>query len=272
MTKVPFPYHKLELKNTTDKHYWVSCPFHTGDNEASMCINIDEPYKLYFKCFGCGAYGSPKQFAKKMKLNPNGVGESTKKEIKKPTINWDKRLKDKIKGSFSEIILAKGIGVKKETLQNFQVAFDKNSGHYLIPMFQNKGICGIQEQWFKDDGIRKKKTQRYSQHGWFFPQFTWDITQPLYIAEGFSDTTVLLDMNLQTIGRYNALAQKLLSGIVNFDQVIIVSDNDDVGKGGSYSLSDKIPHSKVIMVNEYKDIREMYLAEGTEKTKRFLGV
>jgi len=276
MSKLPFPYENLVADNEkeTDKHWFVHCCFHAGDEGASMCINKTNPYKLNFKCFACGKYGSPKQFAKEMKLNPNFISEYVmEKDIKKPKICWEDRLKHKIAGFHPELILAENIGVGQKALRKFNIAINKANSHYLIPMYQGVEICGIQEQWIEKNE-RIKKSQRYSHQGWFVPDLDWDTKKPIYICEGFSDTTVLVDMGFQAIGRYNAAVIKPLVGIKDWEKVIIISDNDKVGLDGSKKLQSQLLSAIVAVParddHHYKDVRDMYLTLGSKKVKRWL--
>lgn len=277
MSKLPFPYQKLtdDPEMEDDIRWWVHCPFHEGDNTASMCINKNNPYKLHYKCFACQAYGSPQQFAQKMKLNPNFINEDIKQEkIEKPKIDWKSRLKTKIRGTTIEGYFANNMGVSEKTLQKFNLAVNEVglTHRLLIPMYQGKDIVGIQEQWVDKKNKRVKKSQKHSSMGWFVPQLNWDTRKPLYILEGFSDTATIIDMGLQAIGRYNAKAKiKPLDGTELFSSKIIISDNNDVGKEGSEALKKKLQGASVLLLPpEYEDIRQMYRWLGRKETKKYL--
>ena len=99
----------------------------------------------------------------------------------------------------------------------------------------------------------------------------FDFKEPLFINEGFSDTTVMIDMGFQAIGKYNDLHKldnRLIGLIKCFKHVIIVSDANDSGIRGAEELHKRLPNAEVILPEKsYKDIREQYLGEGKYKVQ-----
>ena len=71
---------------------------------------------------------------------------------------------------------------------------------------------------------------------------------------------------------HNLLNKETISQIRKFKQVIIVSDSDEVGIKGADALHHKISINSIVIFpnSTHKDIREMYLVEGKEATKRWI--
>ncbi len=272
----PYPYEKLEVTDENDKHWMVLCPFH-NDTTPSMTINKGGKFPLWYRCWACGANGSPKKFAILTKQNPHLIEYVKKGEVKRPTIDWKKRLVGQCCWPIIEE-LAHFFKLEALTIGKFEIGYYgtvyKNYTTFLVPMFgSDAGICGIQEHWWAGDK-HIKKCQKYSKHGIFKPNLKWDKTKPLFIAEGFTDTATLVELGFQAIGRYNALHllnKKFIDHISQFTKVYIVSDNDEIGRSGAKKLWEKIDPSTIIYPKEgFKDIREMYIREGYEKTHAWI--
>jgi len=121
---------------------------------------------------------------------------------------------------------------------------------------------------------------KHSKHGVFKPGIKFNLEEPLFICEGFSDTAVMVDMGFQAIGKYNALHKlnkKIIDQIKRFKRVFIISDNDECGRKGTWELAGKLqPGGNLEVVKgiyplpSVKDIREMYLKEGKGETKTWI--
>lgn len=274
---IPYPYNRLKLQDETERHFLFYCPFHK-EKQPSFTVNKMEPFKLYYRCWGCGRNGSATKFAKVYlgHKNPN-IKEFTVRTVERPVIDWNKRLASCTLYSWDKIYLATNFGVSKTIFDKFLIRkyWDVNKliWKFMIPMYNEKGICGIQEHYFKD-GEHIKKCQRHSQHGYFSPKCNLlNELRPLYICEGFSDAAVAIECGVEAIGRFNALDLKipevlLQQGMVS--QFIIVSDTDKVGISGSKKLQQLIPNSKILIPRGYKDLRELYLDRGKEFTTAWL--
>jgi DNA primase len=242
-------------------------------------VNKTNPYYLHFRCWGCGQHGSAKKFAELTKQNLDLIIDKMAIELKtykfkRPLINWKERLE--LKPTFQEIgQLIKYLGNIGNGLDKFELGVNPYNRHYLIPMYNENGICGIQERWY-ENGECKKRCQRYSKHGWFRPErlpqnFTYIHNADLYICEGFSDTTVVIECGFNAIGRFNALHLDYLpTHLANWNNVIIIADTDKCGIKGAKKLQKLIPNSKIRIPFGYKDLRELYLDRGKEFTKCWL--
>lgn len=283
---VPYPYDSLECVRETAEHWWFHCCWHS-EKEASLCVNKTNPYKLFYRCWGCNENGSAFDFAKRMKLSTKDIPPITDaatilERRYKPDIDWKGRLLEWASNNY-EFDLADRIGVDVATIQKWLTGFWNN--RYLVPMYDKQGICGIQQRWYEGDKC-VKRCQRYSKHGWFIPanipslSFYRDYDK-IFITEGWSDAAVILDLGYLAIGRFNALTVTSCPIHLNqFQRVYIISDTDKCGATGSRKLQKLIPNSKVIypciknsdgVVTDYwTDIREMVQVYGKRVTKEWL--
>lgn len=267
MSNPPYPYNNLVVQDETERLWRFLCPFHK-EKEPSFTVNKNEPFYLYFRCWGCGENGSAKKFARLTKQSTFPIQENRgKQEIKRPKIDWGKRV-EKITNNteyedLNDLSVQLGIGI--ETLIKFSIGYYRNK--WTVPMYDSSGICGIQER----DINGKKKCQRYSKHGWFCSNTHYSVLQPIYICEGLTDTMVATECNLQAAGRFNALhVQSPHFYIPNHNKVYIISDTDKAGIAGSKKLQKLIPNSKILIPYGYKDLRELYLHRGKVFTKDWL--
>jgi len=267
---IPYPYHNLEVLEENSKHYTCLCPFHK-EEEGSFTVNKGGRFPLWFKCWGCGVQGSPKEYAKHFKMNPDQIKYVPIKKEKPVVINWE----DRLRWDDSKIVrdeFAKYIGISSQTLIGFRLGYYQ--GKFLVPLFDTAGkILGIQEHWWEKDK-HIKKLQVHSKHGIFMPEMKFDTEKPLIINEGFSDTACSVDMEFQAIGKYNALHKldkKIIEGLKKFKRVLIVADNDDAGKQGAKELGLLLPNSYILTPPDpYNDEREWMLASGREEVQLYL--
>jgi hypothetical protein len=208
-----------------------------------------------------------------LKTNPIIEGFVEMRSEERPKVDWEKRLQT---GECPEALeqLAEMVGVSLETIEKFNIGWNPNRDYtksvYLIPMYDETEICGIQETWF-ENGERKKKCQRYSKHGWFINQKrNYNLLSPCFICEGFTDTAVITELGYLAYGRFNALMVDRFPYPIISDRLYIISDTDKCGIQGSKKLQKMIPNSKILYPFGFKDVREMYLKEGTKKTKQWI--
>lgn len=294
MIAVPYPYQSLKLVGETERHWRFLCPFHK-ETEGSFTVNKTEPYKLWCRCWACGASLSPKSFAHSYLQHDSKVVDSQipacrdaitilKERYK---IDWKYKMPPAI-GQIKDCPQAKEladlVGVTSETINKFYIGFSGCTGRYCIPMYDEGGICGIQERWY--EGYKCiKRCQRYSKHGWFVNQKRcFEPHTPIFFCEGWSDTAVMVEMGFNAIGRFNALHIGEGPFPLTTGKVFIISDFDEIGIRGSQKLQ-KLIGGKIIIPPEfvpkigfgvyptrshYKDIRNMFLNEGIGRTKQWI--
>jgi 5S rRNA maturation endonuclease (ribonuclease M5) len=124
-------------------------------------------------------------------------------------------------------------------------------------MYNVHGMSGLQ---FRNE-VGGKKSYPGTRLGLFMP-LDWDIGTPtVYICEGFSDTVAMTYAGFRALGRACATHNKSVVEYVETyspERVIIVADNDEIGKKGANHLkSHLLLHTECgILIPELKDARE----------------
>jgi 5S rRNA maturation endonuclease (ribonuclease M5) len=81
----------------------------------------------------------------------------------------------------------------------------------------------------------------------------------LLIAEGASDCAALLDMGFSAIGRPNCNSGDEMCETWcrshQYRRVVVVADNDDVGRRGAFGLARRLEAEVVAPPLEFKDVR-----------------
>jgi hypothetical protein len=119
---------------------------------------------------------------------------------------------------------------------------------------------------------RNKGVVSGSKRGLTIPRINFDNKKPLYITEGMSDLSVILECGMQGIARSkcNANVQDVYDWMESkeIEFAIVIPDNDEPGLKGMKTLMNcrgwdaKIPSKK--------DLYEMYLDLGKDKVKSWL--
>ncbi len=264
---MPYPYNNLHCIKEDNKHYTCLCPFHK-EEVGSFTINKGGRFPLWFKCWGCGLQGSPKEYAKAFKMNPDQIKYVPIKKETPVMIDWEKRMHWEDSALVDEEF-ARYLQISSRALYNFHKGY--YCGKFLVPLYDFKNnICGIQEHWWEKDK-HVKKLQLHSKHGIFKPKILFDVEKPIIVNEGFSDTACSIEMGFQAIGKYNALHKldkKLIEGLKKFKRILIVADNDEVGKQGADELHKQLSNSTVcVPPNPVNDLREWMQLIGRESLR-----
>jgi hypothetical protein len=162
-------------------------------------------------------------------------------------------------------------GISARVHRELWVGWDGEA--FTIP-FRNakQEIVGIQRRF--PDGF--KCMVEGSQLGIITNGLSCDYTKPLYITEGASDLSVVLECGLQGIGRPNcsAIPEMIVEFCGPFTDVVIVPDNDKPGYHGAcqlvYQMAQKDKSIQMLELDQFNDLMEMFQAEGLEKVKEFL--
>jgi 5S rRNA maturation endonuclease (ribonuclease M5) len=289
---VPYPYTSLSLVSEDDRHWRFLCPFHK-ETEGSFTVNKTEPFKLFYRCWACGANGNAKTFATKyLGHDPKLIDQNIEvagefMEIVRPKINWDF-----LRGTPLEHMpaeeqrLAEAVGVSVETIRKFGIGW--RDYRFLIPMYDESGICGISTRehlTFKGETRCNKRCVKGSKHGTFQPKMDYSKYKQLFICEGWSDTATLIELGFAAVGRFNAGHLERAFGYLcawGKENLYIITDNDEAGLTGSQKLQ-KLIGGKIISPPEkahcyalksptiwYKDIREFFLHVGKERCREWL--
>jgi hypothetical protein len=131
--------------------------------------------------------------------------------------------------------LANSLNVSAASLQRLTIGWDGNS--YTFPMCNDLGnVIGIQRRFL---GGRKISVTG-SKIGLFVPSDLL-VDGILLICEGPTDTAAALDLGYAAIGRPNCNSRiRMVARFVSGREVVIVGDNDDVGRAGAEKLATKL--------------------------------
>jgi len=162
-------------------------------------------------------------------------------------------------------VLANSLGVSMMSLRRLTIGSDGEA--FTIPFSNDVGkIIGIQRRF--PNG--RKLSVSGSRIGLFVPA---DMPGDgiLLICEGATDTAAGLDLGFAAVGRPNCSSRiKMVSKFVKGRDVVIVGDNDDVGKAGAERLAASLALScpKVRIIHppaSIKDLRNWLRAGLTAK-------
>ena len=131
--------------------------------------------------------------------------------------------------------LSAQLGLSIRSLRRLQVGWDGEA--YTFPMSNSQDqIIGIRRRF--PDGPKVSVTG--SKNGLFIPT-ELSSEGPLLICEGPSDAAAALDLSFSAIGRANCNSKVEMAAIfVSGRDVVIVGDNDDMGRAGAERLSDRL--------------------------------
>jgi len=266
---------KFKIVDESNRFLYARCPFHK-DTNPSLCINRipnkGKPKGYYF-CFGCGAFGEitsqeVDELCKNININVVSV---VKSDIDWDTLHLEYWTKEFFEDNKADKLAAKW-NVHVFVINELGIGWD---GHaHTIPMYDLDKIIGIQRQF--TNGY--KCMVNGSNLGLIVPM-TMATGNVLFIPEGASDLACLLDMGYHGIARPNALVGKEL--VYNwlkrynpvYDKIIIIGDNDDIGKQGAFELQKYIDseytRSIVRVPEKGKDLREWISQCGKEYVKNY---
>ncbi len=158
--------------------------------------------------------------------------------------------------------LTKQLKISAESLTKLNIGWDGKA--YTFPMSNAKGrIIGIRRRFPNGSKVSVKG----SKTGLFVPA---DLSTEglLLVCEGTTDTTVALDLGFTAIGRpnCNSLIKMTASAVKDYEEIVIVADNDTAGKTGAEKLADylavRCQKVKVVCPPEgIKDLRQ-WLGKG----------
>lgn len=154
--------------------------------------------------------------------------------------------------------LGVSLGVTADSLRRLGAAWSKRYQAWGFPMYQEA------DGFWEPVGIRlrnmagDKWAVRGSHQGLFMPT-TQELTDPILILEGPTDTAAMMDLGFAVIGRPSCsgcadLIKTLLTGSHHRD-VVICSDTDVPGRRGAAQLALAIGPCKIIQPRIGKDAR-----------------
>jgi phage/plasmid primase-like uncharacterized protein len=162
--------------------------------------------------------------------------------------------------------LTKQLNISAESLTKLNIGWDGRA--YTFPMSDTRGrIIGIRRRFPNGH----KVSVRDSRTGLFIPSQR-TVSEPVLVCEGTTDTAAAIDLGFNTIGRpnCNSLIKMTALAVKNYEEIVIVADNDTAGKTGAEKLADylavRCQKVKIICPPEWiKDLRQ-WLGKGLTQT------
>lgn len=277
MEAVLYAYNVIDPRYVKDK-FKLNCPFH-HDKTPSMVINLK---KEYFRCYGCGVSGGPKDFVDLAEEDKNSFEKLLlyKKILNE---NIDKKIENKVEVA-QDIEQETFIKNSKDFYKNcFEIDWTEKPNHYIvnrgynpfylnklgvkiapsydypltIPLYDNfefvgiirRTISGADPKYMYEPGFKKS----INLYGKYFEDY-------LIITEGILD-----QMKLEQNGIKNCVAifgwdisdtqiKKVHSVAFN---VISALDNDEKGFQGTLKMEEYFNVIRFPFPDNVKDIGDM---------------
>lgn len=241
--RLPQEYHGLKVKRTDAAHWWFLCPFH-DDHKPSMSVNQTGAFAGHFRCWACGAKGSPAAFARKSGHKPSTPFSPVKFKKTLPEIpEIDPAALARIFVEYRQYRdkrvfqrLGKELGIHPAVLDRFHIGFDGKA--YTFPMFGLGGeITGIRFRTL--DG--RKYALKGGRNGLFVPTQQLNPACPIIVTEGESDAMAAYELGFQVIGMPGkGQCKEILAGWMKekgFRKAVIIADNDKPGQEWARELA-----------------------------------
>lgn len=268
MISIPEPYSNLDICKEDARYWWSLCPFH-DDHRPSMSINKSGDYPGHFRCWSCGAHGSPRRFAQLMgqpqsdyRTRVANVAEdfARRKSEKSKTSHIDfDSLNRQCQQNISDYqiqCLSRQLDVSSESLIRLGIGRDQSC--FTFPMLAPDGkIIGIR----KRHANGKKTCVCGSSLGLFIPS-NLNTSKCVFITESESDLAALLSLGFEGIARpgccncFDMVEQ--WCNRHHIDHAVLVADNDPAGRNGAKQLAEvlvKTVETVCILIPPVKDFR-----------------
>ena len=226
---------------------WSYCPYHKDTIRPNLSISLLDKYYGRYKCWACPAEGYlSKEQMSKLSLS-HTVYKNNIRNLHTLWCQFSESCHNNLhRFPLLKLGLAKELNVSIKSLNDWLIGYDGRS--FTIPMFREdlpeyrreKGFCGIQRRF--PDGTKRCITG--SHLGLMYP-YNQIGDYYIFICEGFSDGISVWDLGLQSIARPHC---RYTDGIVEFtgegfegiEHIIIIPDNDTVGREGAKQLQDEL--------------------------------
>lgn len=256
---------KLIIVSENEHEIWAFCPFHNDRNRANLLLNKTGPLTGFYKCFGCGAFGSIKKVFG-MDIASNKYRKSRRSVRPIDWVGLMKYYEELGLQSCKRYYLAGEWDVDSSVLSRLHIGWDGEC--FTYPM-RNKNFCVVGMQRRYSNG--SKKCVSGSRLGLIIPRDI-DFTDVVIVCEGAHDTATVLDLGFNAIGRPGAMAViNETAAVLDGCYVAIIPDNDEPGVVGARRLAKEVVKTakKCAIFNmrnkgDWKDISIWVNQEGKE--------
>uniref|UniRef100_A0A6H1ZYF7 Primase n=1 Tax=viral metagenome TaxID=1070528 RepID=A0A6H1ZYF7_9ZZZZ len=271
-------FQKLNIAYVERDIAWAYCIYHEDIKRPNLSISLSDKYYGRWKCWACGRNGRlNKQQMNKLNLSDCVVYKNDRHNLHTRWEQFNKSCYDNLQNyPLLKLGLAKELNISTESLDEWLVGFDGTS--ITIPMFREDlpeygregGCCGVQRRF--PDGAKRCMTG--SRLGLMYP-YNYPDSYYIFICEGFSDGINVWDLGFSAMSRphchyIDGIKEMLCDVLEGIEQVIIIPDNDVVGKEGAEKLYNILKYDYECLVFSFdgaKDIRQ-YIQE---KGKAYVG-
>ena len=265
----------FRIKKVYQKRAMAFCPYHESQKgSADLDITLEGPYAGKWHCWGCPKNGKiTDQELQKLRAM------RTEKKSETVDLDWGALNLQYIKQRFQSGVFPP-LSVRVPVLAALEWGWD-GQAHTFPERNEKDEIIGILRR-FPD---RNKGVVSGSKRGLTIPRINFDSKKTLYITEGMSDLSVILECGMQGIARPNC--HSCLQEVVDFCRLQglfynykIIADCDAAGWTGAGDLKKhmrylgvghKIGPDVFVKGSEpYNDLYEGYQDVGLKETKEWL--
>jgi len=265
---------------------WSYCPFHDDTHRPNVSITLYGKYGGRWKCWACNKSGTLSDGEMSL-LNIEPLKEYNT-HSSNYRVRWG-RLITSYKENLNRFpLLREGLvhelNIQTRLLNHWDVGYDGQA--FTIPMLEDGQWVGVQRRF--PDG--KKCCITGSKLGVMGNNScgVWK-NMPLFICEGFTDAIAVGDLGFSSIARPHC---HFVEGVIDYlnygdegygdegeeeeewNNIIIVPDNDAVGIEGANNLLDSIRKNvsfydrlDMFEFSGAKDVRELIKLKGKDKVK-----
>lgn len=282
---------QLNIAFTEHDKVWAYCVYHNDNIRPNLSISLLDRYYGRWKCWACGRNGRlSKEQMDKLNLSEFTVYKNNIKSLHTLWAQYNQSCHDNLqKYPLLKLGLAKGLNISTKSLDDWLVGYDGNA--FTIPMFREdlpeynreRGFCGVQRRF--SDGSKRCVT---GSHLGLMCPYGHIGDYYIFICEGFSDGISVWDLGLQSIARphcrYIEGVREFLGEVIgSVERIILIPDNDTVGRKGAEQLQDELDglyyaddweeegvDITIFSFEGAKDIRELIRLRGKDYARREL--
>lgn len=284
-------FQQLNIVFAEHNKVWSLCPYHKDIIRPNLSISLLDKYYGRYKCWACPAEGYlTKEQMSRLNLSTPIVYKNSIKNLYTLWRQYAQSCYDNLKKfPLLKLGLAKELNVSTKSLDAWLVGYDNNA--FTIPMIRedlpeyckDEGFCGIQRRF--PDGSKRCVTG--SQLGLMYPHgHIGDYY--IFICEGFSDGISVWDLGLQSIARphcryIEGIGEFLGEVIGSVKRIIVIPDNDTVGREGATQLQNELDglyyaddweeeevDITIFSFEGAKDIRQLIQLKGKDYVRKYL--
>lgn len=267
----------IDIVSEIDSDYIIFCPYH--NNSRTPAGEIDKVTGNFF-CFSCQHVTDLTQFV--MHTSGRSYFESARyiksKEIPADlTYDIEKQLQDKPQYiQFDQVLIKRlsqsalespramryyaGRSITEESIKKFSLGFSEKQDMVTVPVHSPDGMeigfvgRSIEGKEFKNTpGLPKSKT--------LFNIHRIKASSKVYVVESSFDAIRLDQCGFPAVATLGANVSNIQLDLLKkyFNNIIVIADNDDAGKGMAYKIAERLTSRVTIIKLDkiYKDIGDM---------------